>query len=184
MIAEVEFYTTPEGDVMVKPVGQPVRQLKESDRDLVTELLSMIRDLYPDAFTRLSEEYSRNERNRVHYEYMMVSRFIRCNFGEYDQNRLDIDANGVFRFEEVHCPLRGECRHECIICKPRLQTGLTPRETEILALIGQGMQMQEVADELCISIATVNRHRENLKAKLGLKSVSQIVRYYYEKVRK
>lgn len=132
MLAEVEFYTTPEGDIMVKPMGMPVRQLTEADRELIPELLSMIRDLYPEAFARLSEVYSRNERNRIHYEFMMVSRFIRCNFGEYDQNRLDIDASGVLRFEEVHCPLRGECRDECVVCKPRLQTGLTPRESEIL----------------------------------------------------
>lgn len=35
---------------MVKPMGMPVRQLTEADRELIPELLSMIRDLYPEAF--------------------------------------------------------------------------------------------------------------------------------------
>lgn len=115
---------------------------------------------------------------------MMVSRFIRCNFGEYDQNRYDVDANGSLKFEEVRCPLRGECREECVVCKPKLDTKLTARETEVFERIGRGLQASEIADELCISIATVNRHRENLKAKLGLRSVGQLVRYYYEQVKK
>ena len=183
MLENVEFYNTPEGDMMVKRAGKPVEQLVQSDRSLVQEVLAMVRDLYPDAFRRLSELYTRYERNRVHYEFMMVSRFIRCNFGEYDQNRYDVDACGVLRFEEVRCPLRGECRDERVVCKPRLDTRLTPREEEVLELVGRGMQASGIADELGISIATVNRHRENLKAKLGLRSVGQLVKFYYEHVK-
>lgn len=184
MLSEVEFYNTPEGDVMVKRAGKPVVQLVQNDRALIQEVLAMVRDLYPEAFKRLSELYTRYERNRIYYEFMMVSRFIRCNFGEYDQNRYDVDANGSLKFEEVRCPLRGECREECVVCKPKLDTKLTERETEVFECIGRGLQASDIADELCISIATVNRHRENLKAKLGLRSVGQLVRYYYEQVKK
>ena len=179
MLSEVEFYNSPEGDVMVKRAGKPVVQLVQNDRALIQEVLAMVRDLYPEAFKRLSELYTRYERNRIYYEFMMVSRFIRCNFGEYDQNRYDMDADGCLKFEEVRCPLRGECREECVVCKPKLDTKLTARETEVFERIGRGLQASEIADELCISIATVNRHRENIKAKIKVHNVSEMISYWH-----
>ncbi|MBO5181851.1 MAG: LuxR family transcriptional regulator [Paraprevotella sp.] len=183
IIGLTEFYNTPQGDVMVKRAGEPVAMLTVENRPLVSELLSVISDRYPDAFRRLAEAYSRYEPNRCHYEFKMVHRFCRCNFGEYDEYKRDIDENGTCFFEEVRCPLRGECRDEGVICKPQLRTELTGRENEILELIGEGLQAQEIAEELCISVPTVNRHRENIKARLGLRTIGQLVKYYHENVK-
>lgn len=177
-LANIEFYSTPDGDVMYKIDGQPVRELSESSRDIIEAFLAVLRNRYPTTFARLSEMYSRYDRNRIHYEYAMVHRFIRCNFGEYDQNRFDIDSRGVFRFEEVKCPLRGECKHEGVICKPKMDTKLTNREKEVLRLIGERLDGMEIAKMLHISPSTVARHRENLKHKLGLRNVKDIVSYY------
>ena len=58
---------------------------------------------------------------------------------------------------------------------------LTDREREVLALIAQGLSNQEIADKLVISIKTVNRHRENIMAKLNLHSRVELVRYAIEK---
>ncbi|MCX6029140.1 MAG: response regulator transcription factor [Chloroflexi bacterium] len=58
---------------------------------------------------------------------------------------------------------------------------LTDREREVLALIAQGRSNQEIADRLVISIKTVNRHRENIMAKLNLHSRVELVRYAIEK---
>jgi two-component system response regulator NreC len=58
---------------------------------------------------------------------------------------------------------------------------LTDREREVLALIAQGRSNQEIADALVISIKTVNRHRENIMAKLNLHSRVELVRYAIEK---
>ncbi|MEV0847127.1 response regulator transcription factor [Streptomyces sp. NPDC049954] len=58
--------------------------------------------------------------------------------------------------------------------------GLTARETEVLALIGQGMTNQEIASVLHISAATVKTHINNLFAKAGLKDRAQAVRYAYQ----
>lgn len=49
-LRNIEFFKTPEGDVMYKRRGEGVRQLDERDRDLVGSLLSLIRTRYPDAF--------------------------------------------------------------------------------------------------------------------------------------
>lgn len=58
---------------------------------------------------------------------------------------------------------------------------LTEREREVLILIAQGRSNQEIADQLVISIKTVNRHRENIMTKLNLHSRVELVRYALEK---
>ena len=58
---------------------------------------------------------------------------------------------------------------------------LTDREREVLSLIAQGLSNQEIAEKLVISIKTVNRHRENIMAKLNLHSRVELVRYAIEK---
>jgi two-component system response regulator NreC len=58
---------------------------------------------------------------------------------------------------------------------------LTEREREVLVLIAQGLSNQEIADKLVISIKTVNRHRENIMAKLKLHNRVELVRYAIEK---
>jgi two-component system response regulator NreC len=55
--------------------------------------------------------------------------------------------------------------------------GLTEREREVLKLIADGMGNQEVADALVISVKTVERHRANILAKLGLHSRTELVKY-------
>lgn len=179
VISNIEFYNTPEGDVMVKEVGMAAHQLKESDRDLIADLLVIIRDRYPKAHDALMTLYSSSTMNRRYYEYRVVHRFIRCNFGEYDQYNLDVDHNGRFLFEEVRCPLRGECCLEGVVCKPELNTRLTEREMEVFRLIASDLSGDEIAAELNLSPCTINRHRENIKAKIGAKNVAEMVGYWH-----
>jgi DNA-binding CsgD family transcriptional regulator len=54
---------------------------------------------------------------------------------------------------------------------------LTPREREIVQLIAEGASTKEVAAALGISVKTAETHRTNLMRKLGIHSVSEIVRY-------
>ncbi|MEU6996393.1 response regulator transcription factor [Streptomyces sp. NPDC046465] len=57
--------------------------------------------------------------------------------------------------------------------------GLTARETEVLALIAEGMTNHEIARSLHVSTATVKTHINNLFAKAGLKDRAQAVRYAF-----
>ncbi|OIJ62915.1 response regulator transcription factor [Streptomyces mangrovisoli] len=59
--------------------------------------------------------------------------------------------------------------------------GLTTRESEVLALIAEGLSNQEIARKLHVSTATVKTHINNLFAKTGLKDRAQAVRYAYAK---
>ncbi len=54
---------------------------------------------------------------------------------------------------------------------------LTPRELEIVKLVAEGWSSQRIADELVISINTVDRHRQNLLEKLGLHDRVELTRY-------
>lgn len=54
---------------------------------------------------------------------------------------------------------------------------LTPRETEILQLVAEGMSNQEIAGLLFISPATVDTHRKNIMTKLDIHSVAGLVKH-------
>ena len=57
--------------------------------------------------------------------------------------------------------------------------GLTGREIEILALVGEGKTSKEIADELYISENTVRNHVRNILDKLGMKSRFEAVNWAY-----
>jgi len=54
---------------------------------------------------------------------------------------------------------------------------LTPREIEVLKLVAEGHTSQEIADQLVLSIKTVQAHRANIMEKLGLRDITQLVRF-------
>jgi two-component system invasion response regulator UvrY len=55
--------------------------------------------------------------------------------------------------------------------------GLTAREGQILALIGAGLQVKQVAAELAISVSSVNTYRNRIFHKMGLSSNAALIRY-------
>lgn len=56
-------------------------------------------------------------------------------------------------------------------------SGLTPRERELLQLLAEGKSNKEAASTLGVSVKTVESHRAAIISKLSLKSVSDLVRY-------
>jgi len=56
-------------------------------------------------------------------------------------------------------------------------TILTPREEEVLKLVAEGYSSREIANTLGISVKTVDRHRTNTLAKLGLRDRLALTRY-------
>ena len=54
---------------------------------------------------------------------------------------------------------------------------LTPREREVLRLLALGYTNREVADELSISVRTVETHRASILAKLRVRTRADLVRY-------
>jgi DNA-binding NarL/FixJ family response regulator len=54
---------------------------------------------------------------------------------------------------------------------------LTPRELEVLKLIAEAHTSKEIAELLFISIKTVERHRQNILDKLGMRDRVELTRY-------
>lgn len=58
---------------------------------------------------------------------------------------------------------------------------LTKREREILKLIAEGYKNKEIADYLCVSMKTVEKHRTNLMKKLDIHNVATLTAFAMEK---
>ena len=58
---------------------------------------------------------------------------------------------------------------------------LTQREKEVLKLVGEGYKNKEIADYLCISAKTVEKHRANIMKKLDMHTASSLAAYAVEK---
>jgi two-component system response regulator NreC len=58
---------------------------------------------------------------------------------------------------------------------------LTAREHEVLTCIADGMTSREIAEKLVISVKTVERHRENIMAKLDIHNRVELVKYAMRK---
>ena len=56
-------------------------------------------------------------------------------------------------------------------------TLLTGREREVLQLLAEGCTTEQIATRICLSPKTVYYHREQVMAKLGLRSVAELTRY-------
>jgi DNA-binding NarL/FixJ family response regulator len=57
------------------------------------------------------------------------------------------------------------------------QDGLTPRELEVVKLIAEANTNRQIADTLQLSEKTVESHRGNVLAKLGMRDRVELVRY-------
>ena len=58
---------------------------------------------------------------------------------------------------------------------------LTAREREILKLVAEGNTNKKIAEHLCISLKTVEKHRSNLMQKLDLRNTAALTAYAIEK---
>ena len=61
--------------------------------------------------------------------------------------------------------------------EPLPKAVLTPREDQVVKLVAEGFSTREIARALTISVRTVERHRENVLAKLGMRDRTELTRY-------
>src|SRR5437879_6217191 len=78
---------------------------------------------------------------------------------------------------------RDHCR-EALVTGQRVKRrsdDLTAREAEVLQLIAEGRANKQIAAELCISIKTVEKHRQQVMNKLGIHDVAGLTRHAISK---
>lgn len=169
----IEFFGDALGGVMIRD-EQGVRTYTTSERALTSELFRMIEEEYPKAFAALSDIYSKSAANLPYFQFLIVHRFIRCNFSRLDR-KLDINGEGLFAFEECDCPLAGECRTWRVVCNPERSTRLTDRQREVMDLYCEGKSIDEIADRLFLSPETVRTTKRNAFAKVGAHDIREFI---------
>ena len=170
-----EFFTF-ENEVWFRLPNGLSDRLTEKNTDIISATLDKIEKFYPKAYCALCKEYERCKPNLLFFRFRIVSRFCKCNFGNID-NVPDIDNAGKFNFEHVPCPLRGECRYEHIICNPEFDLHISEAEMRVLRLWYQGKKKEDIAEELYLSVHTINNHIRNAFTRLGLHEKAEFVKY-------
>ena len=162
---------TTKGEVMIiDECG--TRQLEQSNREFISEIITRMGIFWPEALEKASLEYTDRRYNIPWFEFSIVRRFLKCNFGEFDST-MDIDQMGNFHFEEVKCPLKGECKYEGIICKPKFNSTLSERELSVMRSFYEGMEENAIADKYCISLETVRTHKRNAFRRINVHSLAE-----------
>lgn len=95
----------------------------------------------------------------------------------------EVHAGNAFFSPDVAKRLRDQCRD---VMRPSAESKrkvdyLTSREAEVLQLIAEGRANKQIAAELCISIKTVEKHRQQVMNKLGIHDVAGLTRHAINK---
>ena len=170
-----EFYTCEGRIYCLSDSGN--HEITEKDNDLIDEFIERISSFYPAAYEELQRIYSRSAVNVPYYRFLMVRRFIKCNFGDLDTTRFDDVGNGAFHFEKTKCPMRGECKQERIICMPDFDSKLSKAELRVMELYYRNENVDNIADALYLSGCTVKNHIKSAYAKLGVHSQGEFITY-------
>ena len=176
-LKSIEFYNY--GKQLVAHFKESDIHIKvaEHERDnIITPVITMMELDYPEALKALQCEYKKSANYRSYYEYRIVNRFLRCNCGEID-NKLDIDADGGFHFEYVACPLRGDCSLENVVCTPKYNTNISDSEMRVMELLFLKKSREEIAEQLYLSLHTVNNHIRHVLKRLNLRKEAEFIDY-------
>lgn len=171
----IEFYMWG-GEVRYRINGQE-HVLDQKDRDIIDFVLDSLQRYFPEALDALSDEYADSKANRRYYDFRRVDRFVRCNFAEADALQMDI-GGGIMHFEEVKCPMRGICRHEHKICKPRFKVPVPEEEGKVAALYSRGLTADEIAGVLRKSIKTVKNQLTSATKRLKLSKTRDLIKIF------
>lgn len=172
----LEFYILDNELWCLFPDGKNER-ITEGSTETIREILSKIREFYPEAYGALSKWYQKSASNVPYFQFLIVSRFCKCNFGKLDNTNKDINKNGIFNIEKVDCPMRGECKHENIVCNPKFDSRLSEAELRVMKLVYGGYGNDRIAEMLYLSPHTVKNHIKSVYLKLGIHSQAEFIRY-------
>lgn len=170
---ELEFRTDAKGTVFYEEGMVREKRLTKFSTEIIEYVLALIKKRFPESYSRLAILYEKEEPTEK--RYIMAERFIRCNFGADDHLTPDIQ-NTILNFEEVRCPLRGMCKEEGIICKPKGLVSLSAKEKETAKLYIEGLTFKEIAEILRKNPSTIKNQLWKIKKKLGVTNCREIIK--------
>jgi DNA-binding CsgD family transcriptional regulator len=171
----IEFFIV-DGDLMYRNAEGICEVVDESKHELVKVFLDRIKDFYPAAYKALQKEYRKSALNVPYYQFLIVRRFCKCNFGNLDTTEIDVD-DCRWSFEKVQCPRRGECPLEGTVCNPQFDSRLSEAELRVMRLLYEGSSYEEIAGTLYISVNTVKYHVKGAYLRLGIHTKAEFIRY-------
>jgi DNA-binding NarL/FixJ family response regulator len=93
------------------------------------------------------------------------------------KNAMDLElSSAIRRMVKGETVLDGQLSKQQVL-KGERNSGLTPREVEILQLICDGKSNKEIANQLELSANTVAVHRANIMDALGIHKTAELVVY-------
>lgn len=181
MIRDVEYHVNDKGEVLVTEMDERPYILNQTHRHIITSEIEYLNEEWPAALLALKKRYHNSIKNVMFFDFQIVRQWIRCHYGQYD-GKLDIEQDGTRNFEHSYCPMRGECESCNLfeVCYPIRNTKLRKSEINVLRLIVAGLEEQQIADTLNISVSTVKNHRNNMLKRLDLHKTSQLIDYWHK----
>ena len=175
----IEFYSY-DDEIWCRYGDGRTELINEHNHELVEWFFNKIKEEHEEAFSILEEIYGKSKKNVLYYKFVVVKRFIKCNFSKMDTTFIDLH-NEKFNFERVDCPLRGECSYEDKICMPKFDMALSSREKQIAKLWLDGMSKDDIAEETYLAWDTVNNHIRRIYRKLGVHDKAEFVKIVISK---
>lgn len=160
-------------DVVVMDIAMPVLNGVEATRQITRAV--------PSAKVLVLSSYSEDEYVHQTTEAGAAGYLVKQTAG----NELLKAIREAYRGNAFFSPaiakrLRDQCREALAPGGPpsrKRSDTLTTREAEVLQLIAEGRANKQIAAELCISIKTVEKHRQQLMNKLGIHDVAGLTRH-------
>ena len=100
-----------------------------------------------------------------------------CAFEELTRAVLAVLKNQTYLSPAVAGPVMEDYIQQLSSGEELGGTVLSPREREVLQLLAEGKSTKEVAAALCVSVKTVETHRQQIMNKLNMQSIADLTKY-------
>ena len=142
------------------------------------ELTKLIKQKYPEVKV-LALSMHNDKQTITEMLQAGISGFVLKNTGKKELiDALEKIADGGMYFSEA---ISLEIMRSTATSNSAIETSLTPREIEIVKLIGAELNNAQIGEKLFISERTVETHRKNIFRKINVKSVAGLMKYALEK---
>lgn len=159
----------PELDIVVLDINMPKKDGIQVTRE--------IKSTYPEVKVLILSMYNRKEfvKNLVD---VGIDGYILKNAGKQELLKAleTLSGGDPYYGEEVTKTIMKSYQKKKVFDNP-IDVELSTREKEIVKLIANELTTAEIADQLFISVYTVDTHRKNILAKLGVKNAAGIMKF-------